>query len=135
MPSPIPTADQPATYPPHARRGSWRRGFLRDLCQPSHLFANLGPNWFASIMGTGIVANAAATLPAQFPGFRTAATTVWAFAALMLAALSGAWIVHWTRHPETAKGNAHDPVMSQVWGAPPMALMTVGDGTPVLGKD
>jgi C4-dicarboxylate transporter/malic acid transport protein len=99
------------------------------------LFANLSPNWFASIMGTGIVANAAATLPAQFPGFRTAATIVWAFAALMLVALSGASIMHWTRHRETAKCYAHDPVMAQFWGAPPMALMTVGDGTLLLGKD
>src|SRR5436305_1453786 len=135
MTSTISTADPPATYPPHARLGSRRRGLLRDLCQPCDLFANLSPNWFASIMGTGIVANAAAILPVQFPGFRTAATAVWAFAALMLVALSGAWIVHWTRYRETAKGYAHDPVMAQFWGAPPMALMTVGDGTLLLGKD
>jgi C4-dicarboxylate transporter/malic acid transport protein len=108
---------------------------LRDLEHPSDLFANLGPNWFASIMGTGIVANAAATLPAQFPGLRTAATVIWAFAALMLVALSGAWIVHWIRYRETAKGYADNPVMAQFWGAPPMALMTVGGGTLLLGKD
>jgi tellurite resistance protein TehA-like permease len=53
----------------------------------------------------------------------------------MLVALNGAWIVHWTRHRETAKGYAHDPVMAQFWGAPPMALMTVGDGTLLPGKD
>ena len=135
MTSTITTADPPGSHPPHARRGSRRRGPLRDLCHPSDLFANLGPNWFASIMGTGIVANAAAILPVQFPGFRTAATTVWAFAAFMLVALSGAWAVQWTRHRETAKGYARDPVMAQFWGAPPMALMTVGDGTLLLGKD
>jgi C4-dicarboxylate transporter/malic acid transport protein len=135
MTSTITTADLPGSHSPHARRGSRRRGPLRDLEHPSDLFANLGPNWFASVMGTGIVANAAATLPVQFPGFRTAATTVWAFAALMLVALSGAWIVHWTRHRETAKGYAQDPVMAQFWGAPPMALMTVGGGALLLGKD
>jgi tellurite resistance protein TehA-like permease len=68
-------------------------------------------------------------------GRRTATTIVWAFAALMLVALSGAWTVHWIRHRETAKGYAHDPVMAQFWGAPPMALMTVGDGALLLGKD
>jgi C4-dicarboxylate transporter/malic acid transport protein len=108
---------------------------LRDLEHPSDVFANLGPNWFASIMGTGIVANAAATLPAQFPGLRTAATILWAFAALMLVALSGAWAVHWIRHREIAKGHARNPVMAQFWGAPPMALMTIGGGTLLLGKD
>lgn len=135
MTSTITAADPPGSHPPHARRGSRRRGPLRDLERPSDLFANLGPNWFASIMGTGIVANAAAILPVQFPGLRTAATTVWVFAAVMLVALSGAWMVHWTRYRETAKGYARDPVMAQFWGAPPMALMTVGDGALLLGKD
>jgi C4-dicarboxylate transporter/malic acid transport protein len=135
MTSTITTVDPPGSHPHHARRGSRRRGPLRDLGHPSDLFAKLRPNWFASIMGTGIVANAAAILPVQFPGFRTAATIVWAFAAVMLVALSGAWMVHWTQHRETAKGYAHDPVMAQFWGAPPMALMTVGDGGLLLGKD
>jgi C4-dicarboxylate transporter/malic acid transport protein len=121
---------------PHRRRGgSWRLGPLRDLERPSDVFANLGPNWFASIMGTGIVANAAATLPAQFPGLRTAATIVWALAALMLVVLSAAWTVHWIQHRETARGHARNPVMAQFWGAPPMALMTVGGGTLLLGRD
>jgi C4-dicarboxylate transporter/malic acid transport protein len=108
---------------------------LHDLEHPSDVFANLGPNWFASIMGTGIVANAAATLPAQFPGLRTAATIVWAFAALMLVALAGASTVHWIRHREVARGHARNPVMAQFWGAPPMALMTIGGGTLLLGRD
>ena len=129
------SADPAGSDPHRAGRGFLRLGLLRDLEHPSDLFANLGPNWFASIMGTGIVANAAAILPVQFPGFRTAATIVWAFAALMLVALSGAWTVQWIRHRETAKGYADDPVMAQFWGAPPMALMTVGDGTLLLGKD
>ncbi|WP_163510790.1 TDT family transporter [Fodinicola acaciae] len=108
---------------------------LRDLDDPAQLFANLGPNWYASIMGTGIVAVAATTLPVRFAGLRTAATVVWAFAAVMLVALTCAWVVHWIRHPATARGHAHDPVMAQFWGAPPMALMTVGAGALVLGRD
>ncbi len=31
---------------------------------------NIGPNWFASVMGTGIVATAGATLPVHVPGLR-----------------------------------------------------------------
>ncbi|MGJ7907827.1 TDT family transporter [Actinopolyspora sp. H202] len=108
---------------------------LRELDHPSRVFARLGPNWFASVMGTGIVANAAATLPVWLPGLRTAATVVWAFGALLLLALCAAWAVHWIRHTGTARGHAHDPVMAQFWGAPPMALMTVGAGTLLLGGD
>ncbi|ASR38256.1 C4-dicarboxylate ABC transporter [Prauserella marina] len=112
-----------------------RRGPLRDLDHPARVFALLGPNWFASVMGTGIVANAAVTLPLQFTGFRVAATVVWALAALLLVGLSAAWLVHWIRHPATAKGHSGHPGMAQFWGAPPMALTTVGTGTLLLGKD
>lgn len=111
------------------------RRFLRALEKPADLFANLTPNWFASIMGTGIVANAAATLPLQFPGLRTAATLVWALASLLLVLLSAATGVHWIRHRKTAKSHHNNPVMAHFYGAPPMALLTVGTGTLLLGKD
>jgi tellurite resistance protein TehA-like permease len=39
------------------------RRFLGDLERRREVFANLGLNWFASVMGTGIVANAAALPP------------------------------------------------------------------------
>jgi tellurite resistance protein TehA-like permease len=108
---------------------------LKDLERPGQVFRDLGPNWFAAIMGTGIVANAAALLPVQVLGLHTAGLAVWVFAAACLVALSGAWAVHWIRHTERAKAHATDPVMAQFWGAPPMALMTVGSGTLLLGKD
>ncbi|MER5485845.1 TDT family transporter [Streptomyces sp. NPDC002812] len=112
-----------------------RRRLLRDLESPRDAFRHLGPNWFASVMGTGIVANAAASLPLRFPGMRAAATVVWAGAALLLLALCAAWAVHWARHRDNARSHGAHPVMSQFYGAPPMALMTVGAGTLLLGKD
>ncbi|MFB7635573.1 TDT family transporter [Streptomyces sp. NPDC056149] len=108
---------------------------LRDLERPREVVRHLGPNWFASVMGTGIVANAAATLPLQFPGLRTAATVVWAGAALLLLVMVAAWTVHWIRHRDIALAHGNNPVMSQFYGAPPMALMTVGAGALLLGKD
>ncbi|WP_327351623.1 TDT family transporter [Streptomyces sp. NBC_01304] len=112
-----------------------QRRLLRDLDEPGDVFRHLGPNWFASVMGTGIVANAAATLPLQFPGLRTAATVVWAGAALLLLAMVTAWGIHWARYGANARAHGSNPVMSQFYGAPPMALMTIGAGTLLLGKD
>ncbi|MBF4602273.1 C4-dicarboxylate ABC transporter, partial [Frigoribacterium sp. VKM Ac-1396] len=86
-------------------------------------------------MGTGIVANAAATLPLQFPGLRPAATIVWALASVLLVALSTATVMHWVRYRATARGHHLNPVMAHFYGAPPMALLTVGAGTLLLGKD
>jgi C4-dicarboxylate transporter/malic acid transport protein len=108
-------------------------GLLKDLDQPRDLFRDLGPNWYAAIMGTGIVAIAGANLPVSVPGLRGFATAVWALAAAALVALTAAWAVHWVRHSDRARGHASNPVMAQFWGAPPMALMTVGTATLILG--
>ncbi len=108
-------------------------GLLKELERPGDVFRDIGPNWFAAVMGTGIVAIAAATLPLHLPGLRVFATVVWALAATVLIALIVAWSVHWTRYPERARAHAANPVMAQFWGAPAMALMTVGTGTLLLG--
>ncbi|WP_194819612.1 TDT family transporter [Nocardia sp. XZ_19_385] len=109
------------------------RRLLGELDRDS--LRHLGPNWFAAVMGTGIVANAAATLPWQFPGLHDAAIVVWGVAALFLIGLTIAYAVHLIRFPENARAHRHNPIMSQFFGAPPMALMTVGAGTLLLGKD
>ena len=131
LPAPaVPGLASPARVGP-GRPG--RRGPLRDLDRPADAFASLGPNWFASVMGTGIVATAAATLPVQWPGLREFATIVWVLAAGWLVVLAAAEIMHWARHRAAALGHARDPVMVQFYGAPPMALLTVGAGALLLG--
>jgi tellurite resistance protein TehA-like permease len=109
-----------------------RRGPLRDLDRPADAFASLGPNWFASVMGTGIVATAAATLPVHWPGLRVFGTAIWLLAAAWLAVLAVAEVIHWTRYRQAALGHARNPVMVQFYGAPPMAMLTVGAGALLL---
>jgi hypothetical protein len=43
-------------------------GLLKDLERPRDMFRDLGPNWFATVMGTGVVGNAAAILPVHMTG-------------------------------------------------------------------
>src|SRR5580700_2072787 len=95
----------------------------------------VAPNWFAAVMGTGIVAIAAATLPLRVPGLRAFALAVWVLAAALLVVFTGALAAQWLRHRERALAHAANPVMAQFWGAPAMALMTVGGGTLLVGRD
>ncbi|WP_136707249.1 TDT family transporter [Agromyces sp. H66] len=125
------TLDQLPSQPVPIRR----RALLRDLAHPRQAVAHLTPNWFASIMGTGIVANAAVTLPLQFPGLRPAATAVWALSSVLLVALLIATALHWRLYRSTARTHHLNPVMAHFYGAPPMALLTVGAGTLLLGRD
>jgi tellurite resistance protein TehA-like permease len=128
------TLDRLVTGTPGRGRTTGSFGTFKKLERPGDVFRDLGPNWFASVMGTGIVANAAAVLPLRTPGLRVFATVVWALAAAWLVVLTAAFAVHWARYPERARGHAANPVMAQFWGAPAMALLTVGAGTLVLGQ-
>ncbi|WP_319447471.1 MULTISPECIES: TDT family transporter [unclassified Mycobacterium] len=96
---------------------------------------NFGPNWFASVMGTGIVATAGATLPIQVPGLHVFTRVVWAGAAGLLLILVIAVTAQWVRHPTVARGHSHNPQMAHFYGAAPMALLTVGSGAILIGKD
>ncbi|WP_405867410.1 TDT family transporter [Streptomyces sp. NBC_01515] len=89
----------------------------------------LSPSWFAAVMGTGIVANAAVTLPRSLPGLRTAATVVWVGAVLLLVLLAVGYL-----RGRGLRSHAGDPVVAQFFGAPPMALLTVGAGALLLGR-
>lgn len=99
------------------------------------VLGNIGPNWFASVMGTGIVAVAGATLPVQVPGLRVFAEVVWVIAALLLVVLGVVVGGHWLRHPTVARSHARNPQMAHFYGAAPMALLTVGAGATLVGRD
>jgi C4-dicarboxylate transporter/malic acid transport protein len=94
---------------------------------------HIGPNWFASVMGTGIVANAGATLPVNVPGMHMFTRIVWVAAAVLLACLVVVVGGHWIRHPTVARRHARNPQMAHFYGAAPMAVLTVGIGALLVG--
>ncbi|GAA2824299.1 TDT family transporter [Kitasatospora paracochleata] len=96
--------------------------------------ARLGPNWYAAVMGTAIVANGAAALPVDVPGRTGFAQAVWALSALLLVVLVGARAVHLRRHRAEARRQLlDDPATAVFYGCPPMALLAVGFGTLSIG--
>ena len=112
------------------RFGRWAAA----LSSPIEGNVMLGPNWFASVMGTGIIAVAGAILPLKFPGLFAIATVAWVLAAILLVVLLVMIPMHWIRRPGTLKAIANDPIAIQCFGAPPMALMTVGTATLLVGS-
>ena len=109
------------------------RGFLGEL-EGRPVFGHVTPNWFASVMGTGIVANAAATLPVRVPALLDAARVVWVLDVVLLAVVLSASAVHRAQHPAAARAHLADPVMAHFYGAPAMALLTVGAGALLVGE-
>ncbi len=112
--------------------GLWWKRFFYTVTGANRDY-EIGPNWFASVMGTGIIANASATLPLFSGHLRGFALVVWCLACLMLTGLllaSVFFLLHrtnaWVRH-------FRDPMMAQFYGAPPMAALTVAGGSLLVG--
>ena len=119
---------------PEKPEGTFRRiaGILSSSPTQSRSI-DIGPNWFASVMGTGIIANAAVTLPVVGPSLHGFALVIWVVATLLLLVLIVASVVQWVRRPHLVRAHARDPMMAQFYGAPPMAMMTVGTGALLVG--
>jgi C4-dicarboxylate transporter/malic acid transport protein len=110
------------------------RSFLREIEHPSHVFRHIGPNWFAAVMGTGILATAAALLPFDWPLAKELAMAPWGLSVVLLLVIGAATAVHWVRHPSESRAHLADPVMAPFFGCVPMALLTVGSATLLVGS-
>ncbi|QWQ44544.1 TDT family transporter [Streptomyces sp. YPW6] len=96
---------------------------------------HIGPNWYAVVMGTAIVAGAGAALPVHVPGLRAAVTVVWAVSVLLLAAVLAARAGHWLHHRDQARAHLLDPAVAPFYGCLAMALLAVGGATLTVGVD
>lgn len=94
----------------------------------------VGPNWFAAVMGTGIVAVAGAGLPLHNPAINLLTVGAWGLAAVILLAVTSAYVVAWAVDVKQAKEHLRHPVMRHFHGAIPMAYLTVGAGTLLVGQ-
>ncbi|MER6502878.1 TDT family transporter [Streptomyces sp. NPDC001455] len=107
----------------------------RPDAPPLPRLRHIGPNWYASVMGTSIVASAGVALPVSVPGLRGACTVVWALATVMLAVVLVARAGHWAAHRDQARRHLLDPAVAPFYGCLSMALLAVGGSTMVVGRD
>jgi C4-dicarboxylate transporter/malic acid transport protein len=95
---------------------------------------HLGPNWYASVMGTAVVGSAGAALPGHPSGLRGVFAGFWVLSLLMLAVLLTARALHWARHGDQARAHLLDPAMAPFYGCLAMALLAVGGGAMTAGR-
>ncbi|MFF5961352.1 TDT family transporter [Streptomyces luteogriseus] len=96
---------------------------------------HLGPNWYATVMGTAVVATAGSALAPHVPGLRDVLTAVWALSLALLVTLLGARAVHWSQHRDQARSHLLDPAAAPFYGCLAMALLAVGGGALTVGRD
>ncbi|WP_160011429.1 TDT family transporter [Rhizobium sp. 18055] len=90
------------------------------------------PNWFATTMGTGILA----ICLGQFPDHAVlwqAGAALWLANILLFVGLSILYAGKWMRHPREALLAFEHPVVSMFLGCIPMGLATIVNGTVLFG--
>ncbi|MCG7207775.1 TDT family transporter [Streptomyces arenae] len=93
---------------------------------------HLGPNWYASVMGTAALALGGAALGG---GPHELFVGVWALSLLQLVVLLTARALHWIHHADQARAHLRDPAVAPFYGCLSMALLAVGGGALTLGRD
>ncbi|MFI9722417.1 TDT family transporter [Streptomyces sp. NPDC052396] len=93
---------------------------------------HFGPNWYATVMGTAIVAAAGAALPTRPP--EGVLRVVWALSALVLLGVLAARAGHWARHRDQGVRHLADPAVAPFYGCLAMALLAVGGATLSVGS-
>ncbi|TYQ10319.1 UNVERIFIED_ORG: tellurite resistance protein TehA-like permease [Gordonia westfalica J30] len=91
------------------------------------------PNWFAAVMGTGIIAIAAHGLPWQPAVLSVVAAGFWMLACVVFGGVVITTIGHWLMDPAVARSHHDHRVVAHFYGAVPMAVMTVGTSTLLVG--
>ncbi|MGW4029686.1 TDT family transporter [Streptomyces sp. NPDC004838] len=93
----------------------------------------VGPNWYATVMGTAVVANAGAALRLPVPS--AVLVAVWAVSALLLGLMLCARAGHWIHHRDQARADLLDPAVAPFYGCLSMALLAVGMGALSVGRE
>ncbi|WP_217550371.1 TDT family transporter [Streptomyces sp. GbtcB6] len=94
---------------------------------------HIGPNWYASVMGTAALALGGGALGGA--GSRELFVGVWALSLLQLVVLLFARALHWACHADQARAHLRDPAVAPFYGCLSMALLAVGGGALALGRD
>ena len=103
--------------------------------RPRPSVRGLGPNWYATVMGTAIVATAGAGLPVRIPGLGGVCRVVWGLSVLLLGAVLAARAAHWARHRDRARADLLHRAVAPFHGCLPMALTAVGAATLSVGAE
>ncbi|MQT55780.1 C4-dicarboxylate ABC transporter [Pseudomonas sp. FSL R10-0399] len=106
---------------------------LSQLQHPREMIRQFTPNWFASTMGTGVLALALAQLPVQIPGLHAVAEGLWLFNIGLFILFSLLYGARWVLYFDEARRIFGHSTVSMFFGTIPMGLATIINGFLLFG--
>ena len=99
------------------------------------IIQNFAPAWFASIMGTGIVALTSYFYATSFVWLKGLGTAVWVLNMLLFGLLIVPWALRFILYRKEALSDLNDPVTGQFYATMPIACLVVAADLLIIGVD
>jgi len=109
-----------------------RRPFSQ-LSHPREVIRQFTPNWFAAIMGTGILSAVLTQLPVNLPGLRVIAEGLWLLNIVLFLTFSALYLARWILYFDEARRVFGHSTVSMFFGTIPMGLATLINGLLTFG--
>ena len=106
---------------------------LSHLPRPLEAIRQFTPNWFAVVMGTGVLALALAQWPGNVPGLRLLGEGLWLFNIVLFVLFTGLYSARWVLFFDEARRIFGHSTVSMFFGTIPMGLATIINGFLVFG--
>ncbi|MCQ2995165.1 TDT family transporter [Pseudomonas syringae] len=101
---------------------------LAALSTPKEAIRQFTPNWFATTMGTGILALALGQLPGNIPALWQLGKIIWLLNIVLFVVFIAMYTARWLMFFHEARQVFGHPTVSMFFGAIPMSLATVING-------
>ena len=108
---------------------------LRDLECKCQLVKNFTPSWFASIMGTGILAITSLSYSKYVPFLKSTASVLFYFNIILFFALLIPWVLRWIFFRKEALKDLNHPVLSNFYATIAIGMLVLAADFIVIGKN
>lgn len=89
------------------------------------IIRTFAPGWFASIMGTGMLAILFLALSTEYPALKYVANIFYFLNLALFAVLFSAWLLRWFLYPSEAWATMKHPIQGNFYATPPIALLVL----------
>ncbi|OYT45167.1 C4-dicarboxylate ABC transporter [Thermoplasmatales archaeon ex4484_6] len=108
---------------------------LRDIKCKCEIVKNFAPSWFASIMGTGILALTSDFYSQYIPWLKEAALALFYFNVILFFVLLIPWILRWVLFKKESYESLKHPINSNFYPTISVGMMVLSSDFLVIGKN
>lgn len=99
-----------------------------------NVIRNFAPSWFASVMGTGILAITSLFYSQYLPVLKTVAVLLFYFNVVLFAVLLVPWTLRWFLYTKEARADLEHPVLSNFYATIAIAMLVLSANFTIIGE-